>query len=371
VLERVRAFETAQGGEHPDWRTVATVLREAPQEWRRYSPVDRATGRAVQEEFDASMGRLQARLDSWHAQNVAEKKSLIERAQQLCTKADGREAVDAVKRLQQLWKEVGAAPRDQERQLWDEFREQCDAVFQKRQQAYAEYTAGLEGNKQQAVALCEEAEAFAALPGPALLEGLAKVAPWRAAFASLGELPRADQRALHDRFERALEKAQARVSQQRAHDKERSVTDLLEAARRIQAYGWAVVQDGESSEREALKTAAEAFIAGVSQWPKGGAQALKDAWATAEAAATLDTEAREKALRMLCIRSEILTDRPTPPEDQALRREHQVQRLVQHMGRPNEANVDDLDALALEWVRVGPVPAAGYELLLPRFLRCR
>src|ERR1700687_2579382 len=44
VLERLRAFESSQGVEHPDWRAVAAVLREAPQEWRRHSPVDRAAG---------------------------------------------------------------------------------------------------------------------------------------------------------------------------------------------------------------------------------------------------------------------------------------------------------------------------------------
>src|SRR3984957_5157786 len=79
VLERLRAFESAQSGEHPDWQTVAAVLREAPQEWRRYFPVERVAGRAVQEEFDASIGRLQARLDAWYAENAAEKKTLIQR----------------------------------------------------------------------------------------------------------------------------------------------------------------------------------------------------------------------------------------------------------------------------------------------------
>jgi hypothetical protein len=71
------------------------------------------------------------------------------------------------------------------------------------------------------------------------------------------------------------------------------------------------------------------------------------------------------------VRSEILTDRPTPPEDQSLRREYQVQRLVQYMGQRNGANAENLDALALEWIRVGPVSAAAHESLLCRFLRCR
>ena len=371
VLERLRAFETAQSGEHPDWRAVAAVLREAPQEWRRHSPVDRAAGRALQEEFDAAIGRLQARLDAWHAHNVAEKNGLILRAQHLGTKEDSREAIDAVKRLQLLWKEVGAVPRDQDQPLWNEFREHCDAVYQKRDQAHAEYAAGLEANKAGAAALCDEAEALARLSGPALLEGAGKIPQWRAAFEALGEMPRADQRALHDRFERALGLCQAQHSQQRARDKESSFADLFEAARLVQAYGWALAQDAASSDGESLKQAAEAFIAGLSQWPKGGAQALEGAWAKIGAAAGHDAAAHESMLRMLCIRCEILTDLQTPPEDQAMRRDYQVQRLVQRMGQRGETNADELDSLALEWVRVGPVSTGTYESLLARFRRGR
>jgi hypothetical protein len=184
-------------------------------------------------------------------------------------------------------------------------------------------------------------------------------------------MPRADERVLHDRFERALNLCQAKVSQQRARETEQSFTNLLEAARHIQAYGWAVAQDAASSDRESLKQAADTFLAGVQQWPKGGAQALEEAWMKADAAADLDMAAHETALRMLCIRSEILTDLTTTPEDQALRRDYQVQRLVQRMGQRSEANADELDTLALEWVRVGPVSAATYESLLARFRRCR
>jgi hypothetical protein len=157
----------------------------------------------------------------------------------------------------------------------------------------------------------------------------------------------------------------------RERDKERSFTNLLEAARLIHAYGWAVAQGGASSDLEALKQAAEIYIAGVQQWPKGGAQALKEAWAKAHAAADLDLAGNETALRMLCIRSEILTDRPTPPEDQPLRRTYQVQRLVRSMGQRGQEHADGLDVFALEWVRVGPVATATLETLLARFLRCR
>ena len=254
MLERLLAFEAAQSGELPDWRAVAAVLREARQEWRQHFPVDRAAGLAVQEPFDAALARLQERLDAWHAENVAQKRALIQRAQLLLSKEDSRETTDAMKRLQQSWKEVGAAPRDQEQALWNEFREHCDAVHQKRQRAHAEHAAALEANKVQAAALCEEAEKAAGLSGLALLEGVGRMPQWRAAFEALGELPRAEQRALHERFERALQLCQKNLSQQRTRDKRQSLANLLEAAGLIHAYGWSLATAAASARARITQT---------------------------------------------------------------------------------------------------------------------
>ena len=391
VLERLRAFESAHSGEHPEWRAVAAALREAPRESRGYSPVERGAVRAIQEEFVAIIGRLQTRLDAWYSQNATDKHTLIQLARQLLVNDDSRDAVVGVKRLQQQWKAIGTARRDQEQQLWLTFREQCDAVYQKRQHAHAEYTAALETSKSQALALCKQAERTAALAGSALLEGVAQLAQWRAAFEALGDMPRADERGLHDRFERAIKLCQEQVTQQRMRDKEQSFVNLFEAARLIGAYGCAIAGEGAAgkpwaaqrgpghpaethpatAERDALKQAAETFIIGEERWPKGSAEALKEAWGKAHSAANLDPSAQEIALRMLCIRAEIRSGSPTPAEDQALRREHQVQRLLQRMGQRSEAPADDADALAMEWIRVGPAPAATHEVLLNRFLRCR
>jgi hypothetical protein len=179
VLARLAAFEAAQQGDNPDWRLLSQVLREAPQEWRRYFPVERDRGRAVQQDFDASMGRLQARLDAWYQRNAEDKQALIKRARHLLAQEDSRAAIDAVKRLQLEWKETGPVSQEQQQSLWNEFREVCDAVFQKRQQAFADHNAGLEANKMKAIALCEQAEQAAALSGPALIEAAVKIPGWR------------------------------------------------------------------------------------------------------------------------------------------------------------------------------------------------
>jgi hypothetical protein len=370
VLERLLAFEAAQNVENPDWRLLASVLSEAPQEWRRYFPVDREAGRAVQEEFDGSTRRLQGKLDAWHESNVTDKQALIKRARHLLTQEDSREAIDAVKRLQLLWKETGPAPGAQSQSLWNEFREVCDSVYQKRQQAYAEYAAGLEANKLKATALCEEVERVAASSGASLLEAAAKIPEWRDAYQALDEMPRTEARGLQDRFERAVDLCKARMAQQRVRDTEQSFTNLFEAARSINAYEWAVLQGAESSERETLQQAAESFIASAQQWPRGGLKAIKDTLARTGSNSGIDLEARERALRILCVRSEIQGETPTPPEDEVLRREHQVQRLTQGMGQGFRGDDGEWDAMALEWIRVGAVAPDLYASLLERFMRC-
>src|SRR5258708_4344009 len=371
LVERLTAFETAQSVDNPDWRLLASVLREARQEWRQYFPVDREAARAVQGDFEGSTDRLQARLDAWHERNVADKQSLIKRARHLLAQEDSREAIDGVKRLQILWKETGPAPRDQDQTLWNEFRELCDAFYQKRQQAHAEYTARLEAAKVKAVALCEEAERVAALSGAALLEEGARIPELRSAFEALDEMPRTEARGLQDRFGRALDLCAAQMAQQHMRDAEQSFTNLFEAGRHIRAYEWAAVRNAEASERETLKQAAETFIAGVQHWPKGGLQAVTEKLAKAGSVSDAGGAACERALRVLCIRSEIHSDIPTPPEDEALRREYQVQRLVQGMGQGSHVDDGDWDAMALEWIRIGAVSPEVHESLQSRFMRCR
>jgi hypothetical protein len=117
-----------------------------------------------------------------------------------------------------------------------------------------------------------------------------------------------------------------------------------------------------------LKAAAESYIAGVAKWPKRGLDALRSALTNAD---DTDLAANELALRMLCIRAELLTDSPTPPEDQTLRREYQMRRLVENMGQGIATHEGQLDALAIEWIGVGPTEESTYQPLLERFRQCR
>ena len=368
LAQRLSAFESGHDWEQPDWRTVIVALRESKQEWRRHSPVERAAGKALQEKFDAFSSSLQGRLDGEYARNLKEKKALVDRAQRLVAAEDSRKAIDDVKVLQQKWQEVGLVPREEGQRLWEEFRQHCDAVFQKRQQEYADYNSGLEANKAKAVAVCAELESIASFSGPSLLEGAARIADLRVAFEGAGEFPRSDARSLQTRFERALVRCEKAVARQAESDAERSWSDLLDAANRVRAYRAAVARNADAAEQGALRQAAEDYIAGVSQWPKAGQETLRKSLAKTDAG---DFATNEVALRTLCIRVEILAELPTPEEDQSLRREYQVKRLMQGMGQGLAADDSQLDAMTLEWVGVGPTEEKTYLALLERFKRAR
>ena len=368
VLARLTTFEAESNWEQADWQSLIKVLRETKLEWRSHLPVDRQPGKQQDEAFAAITAALQGRIDAEHARNVKQKESLIERAQQLLVSEDGRKAIDEIKALQQTWRTVGPVPRELDQRLWGDFRQHCDAVFQKREQASAAQAAGIENNKMQALALCEQVETVALREGAALIAGLATLGELRAAFEALGELPRAGAHELRKRFDQGLARCKASHTRQQARDAERAWSDLFEAFDHVRAYRLAAARPVDAAQLDALKIAAETYMAAVQRWPKGGLAALQQALASDAAA---DLAANEQALRLLCIRAEILMDLPTPPQDQPLRREHQLQRLVQGMGQRLKADETPLDTMAIDWIRAGPVGESAYEPLLQRFRRCR
>lgn len=368
LLTRLTAFEASIHWEQADWQTVIRTLRDVRQEWRRCVPVDRDAGKQQQDAFSTLAASLQARVDAEYTRNLKQKEALIERARQLLASDDARKAIDAVKDLQQKWRTVGPVPRAADQALWEQFRQHCDAVFQKRQQEADAYAAALESNKTQALAVCEQIESIATLEGAELLARATSLADLRKTFESLGELPRAESRALRARLDQGLDRCAQAVARQHARDAERAWDAIFEAADQVRAYQLGVARGLDRSLLDTRKTSAESLMADTLRWPRNAADALKKHLADDCPA---DLAANEAALRMLCVRAELLADLPTPSEDQALRRDYQLQRLVQRMGQGTRSDEDAWNTLALEWLSVGPVDDAAYDSLVQRFRRCR
>jgi len=371
LLEQLAAFAAEQGGEQPDFRAIQRAVFESRREWREYAPVDQSVVKSLQERFHAVVGELQARLEAEYTRNVEAKRGLIDRTAKLLELEDTRQAIEEAKDLQRTWRTIGLVPRQKDNALWEEFRRHCDAIFERSAKEAAAYGASLESNHARATALCEELERLAGLGGAELMAALKSAHELRGEFEAL-DLPRATARSLRQRFSRASDQFGEALDRNRASAERRRWSELFAVAAHVRAYTFAVAHGRPAAECVALQATAASAVAGLADPPKGALVVLQRQLELASAGTMgADFAANEAALRMLCIRAELAAGRESPPEDQELRREHQMQRLVASMGRGERATPTDLDELALEWLAVGPVETSVHAALIARFERCR
>jgi len=355
-----------EGSENTDWSFFEKLIGAGIREWQSYAPADRKANKPVQRDFDRILDAMREKLSQQQQKNALVKQELIKQVTALAEQQDNRRAVEKVKDLQAQWKNSGSASRRDDQKLWQTFRVGCDAVFEKRRQQAKEFKSELQEHKTQAQALLIEVENSAKLTGKALLDARTRVTECQQEFRIIGNLPKNASTALNERLYTAIKHFDAAVIKQLKAAKAQVWVDLLEAADKIRLSQLTT----KEQERLDLEQKAKDFIDSVSHWPKKGLAALEQKIAFAYPAGAQKQSEYEQALKTLCIRAEILSDRETPAEDKDLRMQYQVSRLQQGFGQTASASSVNIQDLTLEWVAVGPVPTDIYLSLLNRFQKC-
>jgi hypothetical protein len=332
------------------------ALRAAKQEWRTCGPTERAATKPLEKQFDALIASVQARLDAEYTANIERKQALVGEAQRLAAIEDVAQAASEVKRLQTAWRGVGITPQGEGQRLWDEFKQHCDAVFDKRRQEHTDRMAELEQNEEQALTISIELEDLARRSGAELFAGAQRVRELRDAFAQVGELPRDKAREIQSRFRRAVDEFEHAIVRERNREASQAWTNLFDAANRIRLRQLQPAVDDAETLRQ--------HIAAIEHWPKGGKQAIEHKLARPFDG---DLAANASTLRAIAIRAEIAAGTPTPEADQSQRRTIQLQALVKGVGRGSAPPREQLETLAFEWVGVGPVASDLYGELFARF----
>ncbi len=117
MVEQLKTYEVNYAWESADWKAVEKVVRLARQEWRSYSPTERAATQPVLAEFEAVLERIDNKLNDERKKNAALKQNLIVRAQQLLEQEDTRAAIEEVKQLQTQWQHIGVMARSLDQKL--------------------------------------------------------------------------------------------------------------------------------------------------------------------------------------------------------------------------------------------------------------
>lgn len=353
------------GAESIDWKLTEKLIGTAIKEWQSYAPTDRAANKPVQKKFDRLLDTLRSKLSAHQQLNAERKQQLIAQVDALLETSDKRAATEKVKHLQGQWQKVGVVPRKQEQKLWRLFRVSCDTIFAQRQQQSVEFKAELNAHKAAAEALTKEVETLTQLSGKELLNARTRVIECKREFSAVGNLPKAAAAAINQHFQSAITAFDAAVSNQLTLAKAQLWENLFTASDMIRLSQIAT----DTTESNNLLKQAKEFIDGVEQWPKNGRQALDEKIALDRSSSSADDH--QKALKLLCIRAEILVNQDTPEEDKALRMEYQVSRLQQGFGQNSSSNGVSIQDLTLEWIASGPVATNTYKALLERFNRCR
>ncbi len=175
-LNRARAMQA-------QWKAAGRIPRHAPSD---------LTAR-----FNAAMDQVYAHRDTVRQERLARLESLAQQAEMLARNPDPIRAAEAVKVLQQRWKEVGGVRGPEGDAVWTRFRAAADTIFEARR---ATQDAQRQRNIEEREALIAQAHALAAqgVDDPdALIDDLHK--KWR----RLGPVPKATSDALWSAFRAA------------------------------------------------------------------------------------------------------------------------------------------------------------------------
>ena len=110
-------------------------MRELQEQWRAAAEVPRAQADVLWRRFKAAHDEVWARCETYFTEQAAERASNLEKKIALCEQAealkdstDWIKTADALKALQNEWKNIGPVSRGREKAIWERFRGACDGV---------------------------------------------------------------------------------------------------------------------------------------------------------------------------------------------------------------------------------------------------
>ncbi len=144
LCEKAEALlqQTEAEGKKVEWEALTKQILDIQAEWRTIGFAPQKQNNTIFERFRQICDRFFTAKNEHYkgikeaqAINLAKKRELVQKAQELSTSTEWRATTDALVALQKEWKSIGAVPRKYSDQLWKEFTAACDAFFDAKKQA--------------------------------------------------------------------------------------------------------------------------------------------------------------------------------------------------------------------------------------------
>ncbi len=378
IVRQVENFLASADASCMDWRSAVRLRRKLQVDWHQASPVNRKPGKVVAEEYKARLEDMDALLDRERQRCLKQRENLIEEATALADSSGPNEAAETCKRLQKRWKTTVPCSKAEEQALWKRFRGACDAVFDRRRQAFDQEREGWRENLKCRQALCERVESLAGVHADGVAEAERALHRAQGEWANVGPVPKREMEAVVKRFAAAVKGFEQRRSTLEAETKRANLELLRQKAALCHEAECALGEGPRSTGHESLRTRWQALPA-VSEMDDETRlserfEAAFQRLVAEDGARALDPETLTTNLETresLCLRIEILSGVESPPEYAEARMAYQVERLATALGGRGASGDEDAEALIRAWCLIGPAPCEHAAALEARFEHAR
>jgi hypothetical protein len=381
-------LEVLMASPEADSRETSEAFREAHGAWKALGAVPREKADALWDRFRAVNKAYQDKREGVFKENLAAKRILLARVEELKDSTSWKSAATGIKEAQEQWKTIGPVPRDKAEALWNRFHAACEAFFTARRAYFEQLDAERPINLEKKTALCERVEKLDELPGDR--ERYEAILDVQAQWKEIGPVPREQEDALWERFRKPL--------------------DAYFEAHRERTAGERALREVGAKAKEELCAEAETLLAATlaagdgANWKVGIEQvkALQARWKDSPPAPRNLDQAlwkrfrtacdgffeklkergaeRDRALfenlalkRDFCFAVEIYAGLAPADEDARAARDAwlEAQRTAGH-GVPDDSGdwasrAEKVKALQREWREIGPAPRAENDVIWTRF----
>ena len=325
ICSQLELFFEQYDWANSDWKVIQQLLDKAHHEYKHFAPVDKQVNKALLARFNQAIKPIQGKLSEFYQVNIDEKAALISACRELLETDDLASSTELCKQHQQQWKTIGNAGR-KEHALWAEFRKVCDAVFERRSQAYNAQKQENNQRHNDADSIIAAAKALLEMPAQ---QALSELTDYEEKIIAL-ELPAKSQQLklnkLND-LKKAIESNKAQAKQAQA---DLLWVNALELAKQLAQLE--LKQEQNSEAYQALIQQA--------QLPVALAPAFN---------ARTNSDTQNNAFHELCLELEISMGLASPSEDQSARMAKQVQLLQLNMGKQAPARKQAIQELITRW----------------------
>lgn len=210
LIEDLKIEAVKQFDEHKDWDAGTKSIIAIQNEWKKIGFVPKEENDAIWDEFrtisndffDRKSEFYKGRNDQFSG-NSKLKQDLIDKVDKIKDSTNWREAAEAIKKVQNDWKNIGHAGRVNEQKLWTAFRAKCDAFFENRTKHFEEQDAANEGNLKLKEELIAKIEAFKPLED--VKETITQLKSFSKEFLAIGNVPFKEKDNVYKAYKTALD----------------------------------------------------------------------------------------------------------------------------------------------------------------------